>query len=91
MIYGNKFLVTESIETKISKYKDVLDQSIQLLQIEYKWLELDSDCFEKIYPIYMSINEKNARDKYKEIKRIINQNYIQYKKVYDFDKFKIVI
>ena len=87
MVYGEKFL-TESNEPKIIKYKEILDEATKLLEIEYKWLVLDADCYEKIYPLYMSINEKNAENNYKEIEKIFNQNISKMKKIYDFEEYE---
>ena len=88
MIYGNRFLVTESKEDRINKYKDLLDKALELTEVQYKWLEIEDKCFEKIYPIYMNINEKNAESNYKEIKRIVDQNISQRNRIYNFEDYK---
>ena len=70
MIYGEKFLVTESKVDKINEYKKYLNEGKDYIEKELKALKINADLFEKTYPIYLSINNKNIEDNYKKIEEM---------------------
>ena len=62
MIYGEKFLITESKEDKINDYNKLIELSKKNIDLEFKELDKRTKYFLEVFNILKSINQNNYKN-----------------------------